>query len=475
MAIIRKVDFFTLLSIIFFFSPAQASLAAWMTDVGIQFVIQDGASGSLAYSFSNGSALPGIFFEHPVELITDDLPKNNTNLSGVGWHNGNMTWAEIFYQDEQNHLVHSRYGCNNACASFDFQASTNLSTILPTQVKIHPLTTIDAVHLGADAGLRVYFHDEALDIHELVYQESRGWRHEGQLPGVVSSDVALRAAVTADREITVVSLKDEHTLQVQTLRPGLKWSTAILVHRNLDPHIPLWKPEPAQFALLAHSDGSMSLFYIGVDDKLHQIMSLSSDPGVWVLEPSRAADMWPPPHPANSKLAIASRLDSPAFRLYYRTEDNVLAEVAFNGTMWTPFDPIHGLDSMIPSPTRHGPHDDTSDEDEITGSSIPESSSSSETPEYKVDEEKAKHMEKIYMSIGVTIFSCCILISLFIVIKDGCRAEAVYRRRRREQELREQEPGVVPTDQDSAYMQTGGVNSSGANIEMETRARARSF
>jgi hypothetical protein len=90
---------------------------------------------------------------------------------------------------------------------------------------MHPLTTINAQLLNADLGIRVYIHDESLKIHEMIYQESKGWRHEGVLPGPVSWSTALSAAVTTTGEIILVSLKDEHTLMVHETLAGSKWSS----------------------------------------------------------------------------------------------------------------------------------------------------------------------------------------------------------------------------------------------------------
>jgi hypothetical protein len=87
------MDILTLISFFVFFGPAQASMAAWLIDVGTQLVVQDPLSGSLGYIFSNGSSLSSLFINHPVDIITDNDPKNDTSLAGVGWHDGGMTWV----------------------------------------------------------------------------------------------------------------------------------------------------------------------------------------------------------------------------------------------------------------------------------------------------------------------------------------------------------------------------------------------
>jgi hypothetical protein len=284
---------------------------------------------------------------------------------------------------------------------------------------------------------------------------------------------------------------------------------------------------------VAHDDGSRSIFYIGADNHLHQITSVDLDSDVWATATSQPADVWPPVHPSNDKLTVATRRDSHSFHLYYHTTDDILAEIKYNGTAWAPATPVEGRDSAIPTDPADNTNleGDTPETNDVTSTAAPESSSSPPAPtetfnlgyDPEIVDQQREQGNKIYIGLGVTIVGVCIIICIWMTWKaGGCGDEIVddddlsprrrrlreqqrqermrqvqqqrerhrrelrrqqqrrQERRRQEQQRREQLQGVVPSDHNSEHVRRPYPQSvsdiwSGENIEMADRPRARNF
>jgi hypothetical protein len=231
---------------------------------------------------------------------------------------------------------------------------------------------------------------------------------------------------------------------------------------------------------------------------------------------------------------MATRRGSSSFHLYYHTTDDILAEIKYNGTAWTPATPVAGRDSAIPTdPTDNTSLEGDTPETDVTSTALPESSSSPPAPtqtfnlgyDPEIVDQQREQGNKFYIGFGVGIIGVSIIICIWMTWKaGGCgdeitdddelsprrrrlreqqrqermrqvqqqrerhrrelrrREQRRQERRRQEQQRREQLQGVVPSDHASAseqvrrpYPRSVSDKWSGENIEMADRPRARSF
>ncbi|KAK4155316.1 hypothetical protein C8A00DRAFT_13620 [Chaetomidium leptoderma] len=345
-------------------SPAQASIAAWWTDIGPQIILQNETTNQIRYSACNSRDQARYSYTDGSVLPLSQRPKIGTPLAGVGWWNQKITVASIFYINDQGNVANGLFNCNMSTGLFQSVGNWVIGNDAPS---IHSNSGLAAVVLGSQAGYRVYYHDSDGAVNELGYvPDDDAWTYRGLLSHDINSLPALGAAFSGKDNITVAAPRDEQNIGVIRAQKGDEWERTTLP-RPLQgdfttaetdrSNITLNETEPAPFRLPAwdgttsgigvsiDSAFTRSLWYIGNDSSLYQVANQNY---TWSQRANQSSAFWPQADKANAELAVAYDFKSSMVRIYYMVKGQ-LSEVKYENNIWKAWSTVA---ASTPSPTQ---------------------------------------------------------------------------------------------------------------------------
>lgn len=135
--------------------------------------------------------------------------------------------ASIFYVDQGGNIINALFNCNVSTGLFYGQGNWIISDQAPS---IHSNTGLAAVVLGAEAGYRVYYHDEDGAVNELKYTPADDWHYEGVISNDINSLPALAATFTGRENISIASPRDDENIAVTRWTREETWYRCTLLH-----------------------------------------------------------------------------------------------------------------------------------------------------------------------------------------------------------------------------------------------------
>ncbi|KAL2269057.1 hypothetical protein VTJ83DRAFT_3903 [Remersonia thermophila] len=353
--------------------PARAAIAAWSTENGPQIVLQNETTGHLRYSACNTYDEARYSYTDPNVLSLTYKPKNGTPLAGSGWWNEITTIASVFYITESNRIANAIFHCNMTTGFFLPQGNWIVSDDVPS---IHNSSGLAVLNLGAEAGYRVYYHDEDGAVNELAYYNNL-WRYRGPISKDIGSPPALGAAFSNAENITVVAARDAETIGVTRWNKDETWfhtsmprpleggyTTKEVDRQNITVNstapynftLPAWDGMARSLGASINADYTRHIWYIGHDSNLHLVTNMN---WTWGIRENQTEEFWPKADKPNADLAVTHLIDSSVVRIYYFVKGK-LAEVRYQDDEWKPYSVVEAPDPIATTaPTPDGAGEDS--------------------------------------------------------------------------------------------------------------------
>ena len=358
-------------------------MAAWWTDIGPSFVLQNASTGLLTHSLCHSNNTPLYPVDPPVAFKTKYAPKNGTALAATGWYDLTTTWASLFYQNNNNDIVNAIYKCNFQTGLYDEVESDVISDRSGTPPP-NEQTGLSVALLGQQEGYRVFYHDRSRALHALKYTQVENWSYGNVIsPSTNRSGMALASMFSGVRNVTVVSARDSSNIETVRLNidnawhiseflllSSLPYPTPILLflHSYTSPATfptPLRgstftnatnlttttydTSSPPPFTLNAYDGNPKAIgiaidtqltrhiFYIGTDRAPHSYAAFVTGltEGGFRAQPNQTEEYWPLADEPNADFAIASNLGTSTIRLYYMSGGQ-LVEAKYRSGNWDP-------------------------------------------------------------------------------------------------------------------------------------------
>ncbi|KAI1376602.1 hypothetical protein F4677DRAFT_419037 [Hypoxylon crocopeplum] len=346
---------------------SSGSIAAWTTGLGApQIIMQDDATGKIFYSLCNSNGSTPIFPANESAAFTFDsdnlAPKNGTSLAGIGYYNEYGTTAAIWYQNNENQIIHALWNCENGL--FVKSGDQNQWPV-SSGLSVHSDTGLMAVNLGADAGYRVYYHDESMATSFLHFTSASGWSSEGYLSQDIVQCFPIGAGFTDTNKITVVMGRGPVNIEVTTLQQDGTWvittfptplnevdrdddepvlnlpvtnntatedfslNTTSSVNWSLDG----WDGEAGGIGFTLDHNSTRNIFYIGNDSLLHHVSEVN---GAWGMSSSLDIKSWPRADVPNAQFATVFDFGRDLVWIYYMSDGNMTQVYQSSKDEWEP-------------------------------------------------------------------------------------------------------------------------------------------
>ncbi|KAK3996650.1 hypothetical protein QBC44DRAFT_136050 [Cladorrhinum sp. PSN332] len=334
------------------------SMAAWWTDIGPSFVLQNASTGLLTHSLCHSNNTPLYPTDPPVAFKTTYAPKNGTSLAATGWYDMTTTWASLFYQNNNDDIVNAVYKCNFATGAYDEIESDVISDRSGTPPP-NAQTGLSVALLGQQEGYRVFYHDRARALHTLKFTTVENWSYGNPISTSTNrSGLALASMFSGVRNVTVVTPKDAANIEtirlnidnawhISTFPTPLKGSNVTNVS-NLT-SVPYDTSNPPPFSLDAWDGNTKAIgiaidtvltrhvFYIGTDRAPHSYAAFVTGltESGFRAQPDQTTEYWPLADEPNSDFAISSHLGTSTIRLYYLSSGQLI-EARYRNGNWDP-------------------------------------------------------------------------------------------------------------------------------------------
>ncbi|KAK3370393.1 hypothetical protein B0H63DRAFT_315488 [Podospora didyma] len=336
------------------------SMTAWWTDIGPSFALQNLTTGEIQYSACNSNNTP-LYPNPPNILSTRYKAKINTSLAGTGWYDKTITWASLFYQNNNDDIVNAIYTCNWADGTYTHYESKVISDKTGTP-QVHPQSGLSVALLGENEGYRVFFHDKNRELQILKFTQQDLWSYLG--PASVNTNrtgMAIHSMFSGLRNVTVVTPRDAANFETVRLNTDGSWAVATFptpskitnvtnstgasngtsfpYDTSSPPPFRLdeWTANPRALGIAIDTALTRRIFYIGSDKKFHSVASFVSGTteSAWQAQPDTLDTNLPLADTPGGDFAIASDLGTSNIRLYY-TVGGVLKEGKYTNGNWFP-------------------------------------------------------------------------------------------------------------------------------------------
>ncbi|KAI4863660.1 hypothetical protein F4820DRAFT_449820 [Hypoxylon rubiginosum] len=365
-----RFTIFTLVHVLtWLFEPAVAgSIATWSTGLGApQIIMQDDATGRIFYSLCNSNGTTPVFPANVSASFSFDsnlTPKNGTSLTGVGYADGGINIAAMWYQTARDQIAEALWKCDPTTGHFVAAAQPN-QWIVSSDQPINSSTGLSAVNLGSDSGYRVYFHDDHMATSILRYTTADGWGVDGNISQDAVRTLPISAGFTDTSKITVVYGKGPGNIEVSTLQQNGEWAittfptplnnvdrdndnttTTFPVTNNTAPEdftlnttstvnwsLEGWDGSAKGIGLTFNDDSTRNIFYIGNDSLLHQISEVN---GGWRASSGQSVQSWPTADDPNAQFATTFDFSRNQAWIYYVSGGNLTQVYQSSKNRWEP-------------------------------------------------------------------------------------------------------------------------------------------
>ncbi|KAK4201496.1 hypothetical protein QBC40DRAFT_60958 [Triangularia verruculosa] len=347
------------------------SMAAWWTDLGPSFVLQNASTGLLTYSFCHSNSTPIYPQDPPIALRTTYAPKNGTALAATGWYDQiGSTWASVFYQNNNDDIVNAVYKCDNRTGLYEQQETNVISDRIGTP-NPHTSTGLSVTLLGEQEGYRVFYHDRAKALQSLQFQATDGWSYGSPVSSNTNrSSMEIHSMFSGVRNVTVVTPRDAKNMETArlnvdstyfietfpaSLRGGMNNTSAS--NRTSFPYdtsatpsfeLEAWDGTPKAIGIAIDTKLTRHIFYIGTDRAVHWIAAFVSGKveGGFRAQPGQNAEIWPLADEPNSDFTIASHIESSSIRLYYVSDGRII-ETRYRDGNWATAIPVETSNTTV--------------------------------------------------------------------------------------------------------------------------------
>ncbi|KAK1750231.1 hypothetical protein QBC47DRAFT_122466 [Echria macrotheca] len=329
--------------------PSQAAMSAWWTGIGPQVVFHNKTTGAIRYTACNSFGDAYYSYTGPNELKLNYKPKNDTPLAGVGYWNEKNTVSSIYYIEQGGSIANILLNCNMGTGLFETQGNWIISD---SDVGVSNTTGLAALLLGETGGYRVYFNGANNTIDEMRYSpQSNQWSYTG----IISQDPqgwgALAAVFSGTENITVASARDPRSIEIVRYNSDTNWRISTLPYTlqgNLTTQATLasnitinetapvnftlsaWEGTPSSLGMSIDSDYTRSVWYIGNDRELYQIVNKNY---FWSPNSNQSTAFWPAADEPNAEFGTLWERKTSIVRHYYFV-DSRLAEVRYEDGAW---------------------------------------------------------------------------------------------------------------------------------------------
>ncbi len=204
-------------------SSLCGSMAAWWTDIGPSFVMQNASTGLLTYSLCHSNNTPLYPVDPPLAFETIYAPRNGTSLAATGWFDSKTTWASLFYQNNNDDIVSAVYTCDFQTGVYKQVESKVISDRSGTPA-VHPQTGLSVTLLGEQEGYRVFFRDRSKALQSLKFTQAESWSYGGPVSANTNrSGMAIHSMFSGVRNVTVITPRDSRNMEVSRLNIDGTW------------------------------------------------------------------------------------------------------------------------------------------------------------------------------------------------------------------------------------------------------------
>ncbi|KAK4162699.1 hypothetical protein QBC43DRAFT_75763 [Cladorrhinum sp. PSN259] len=334
------------------------SMAAWWTDIGPSFVLQNASTGLLTHSLCHSNNTPLYPVDPPVSFKTTYAPKNGTSLAATGWYDLTTTWASLFYQNNNDDIVNAIYKCNFATGTYEEIQSDVISDRSGTPPP-NAQTGLSVALLGQQEGYRVFYHDRARALHTLKFTQVENWSYGNPISTSTNrSGLALGSMFSGVRNVTVVTPRDVANIETIRLNIDNAWHistfptplrgsnitnvsnlTSLPFDTSSPPPFSLnaWDGNPKAIGIAIDTVLTRHVFYIGTDRAPHSYAAFVTGltESGFRAQPDQTTEYWPLADEPNADFAIASHLGTSTIRLYYLSGGQLIEAKYRNGN-WDP-------------------------------------------------------------------------------------------------------------------------------------------
>ncbi|KAJ4302436.1 hypothetical protein N0V88_002580 [Collariella sp. IMI 366227] len=335
------------------------SMAAWWTDMGASFVMQNSTTGQLTHSMCNSNFTAIYPNDPPLAFDTMYAPKNGTSLAATGWWDGKVVWASIFYQNNNDDIVSAVYMCDtdNGSGLYKRIESTVISDRDGTPPP-NPKTGLSVTLLGEHEGYRLFYFDHSGALHHLKYIQDEGWSYAGPVSTNTNrTGMAVHSMFSGVRNVTVVTPRDAQNMEVSRLKVDGTWQITTfptpLKENNVtsasnktsfefaststDTKLESYSGNPNALGIAIDKSMARHTFYIGQDRVPHYVSNFVNGNAEteWRNQPGQGVERWPLADNPESDFAIASQLGTSTIRLIYISGGR-LVEAKYNDGRWDP-------------------------------------------------------------------------------------------------------------------------------------------
>ncbi|KAK4183519.1 hypothetical protein QBC35DRAFT_97308 [Podospora australis] len=319
------------------------SMAAWWTDLGPSFILQNASTGLLTHSLCHSNNTPLYPVDPPRSLKLTYAPKKGTALAATGWYDpgNNLASASIFYQNNNDDIVNALFHCDHQTGEWSEQPETDVISDRPGMVAPNSVTGLSVALLGQSEGYRVFYHDKVRALHALKFKQEENWSYGGPIsPNTNRSTLIVNSMFSGVRNVTVVSPRDDGNIEAVRLHSDEAWhietlptplggrnitnminSTSLPYNTSSPPPFQLkaWDGKPKSIGIAIDSFLTRFVFYIGTDRSVHSLAAFTSGnvEGGFRPQADQRVESWPLADESNSDFAIASHIGTNNIRLYY--------------------------------------------------------------------------------------------------------------------------------------------------------------
>ncbi|KAM6511236.1 hypothetical protein FALCPG4_016238 [Fusarium falciforme] len=218
---------------------------------------------------------------------------------------------------------------------------------------------LSAQLLGGEEGYRLFYHNKDGDFMMLRYMpKTTAWVDDGATSQDQLAGMALASAHYV-KNISVAFPQGQSNIEVSRLSNTDEWHlstfpqpleglsgssivptnetapSAIQIDEEVEPDfsLPSWSPEIRSLGMSIDSSRSRSIFYIGTDKKLYQVIEKNDE---WDLAPNQTDKIWPQADDSSANLAVASDQGNGETWIYYWANDTIVQVHRKNFKDWEP-------------------------------------------------------------------------------------------------------------------------------------------
>ncbi|KAI5465083.1 hypothetical protein BGZ63DRAFT_349714 [Mariannaea sp. PMI_226] len=315
-----------------------SGICAFWTQRGVQIAIQNSTTGEIHYSNCNGDGHPIFPVDQPNILPAHITPRNGTALAATGWWDTQKVVVSIFYQSEDHAIVNGFYECNMQTGHLVRKGEYVISLAAGVG-SVNNQTGLAVELLGSTEGYRVMYHNRDKEVMMMSYSDTGGWVDAGAVSLDIIEGFALASAHYGNRNISVVFPRDSENFEVSRIHDDDLWhletfpnmlngtytnktsSNKIDISSTSNSSLSFWEPKMESIVMSIDSSASRSVFYIGSDKNLHQIVETG---GEWAVAENQSNMSWPTSDAPGANLGLAYNSDTGEVWIYYQSNGSLV-------------------------------------------------------------------------------------------------------------------------------------------------------